>query len=123
MTMSRLRARTEKAAPPPDAPIDRAAFEAAGDTKSDAPKHKGVRIGELLEQRGLVTAEQIEEAVAAQQGTGKRLGRMLVELGFVHERDLATALAEQVGLEVVDLRHTDLDVELAQLLPENLARE
>ena len=83
--------------------------------------HRGVRIGELLEQRGLVTAEQIDQAVEAQRGTGKRLGRMLVELGFVHERELADALAEQVGLEVVDLRHTELDVELAKQLPESPA--
>jgi type IV pilus assembly protein PilB len=89
----------------------------------DAPRHRGVRIGDLLQQRGLVTAEQIEHAVGAQRESGKRLGVMLVELGFVHERDLATALAEQVGLEVVDLRHTDLDAELAKLFPEALARE
>ncbi len=123
--MSRLRARADKdRSPSADAPVDVAdALDAYENAADDAPRHRGVRIGELLEQRGLVTAEQIEQAVAAQSGTGKRLGRTLVELGFVHERDLATALAEQVGLEVVDLRHSDLDVELAKLLPEPLARE
>ncbi|HEY1738744.1 MAG TPA: GspE/PulE family protein [Acidimicrobiia bacterium] len=126
--MSRLRARSDKSgSPDADALADSVIADAvapyspaAGD---DAPRHRGVRIGELLEQRGLVTAEQIDQAVEAQRGTGKRLGRTLVELGLVHERDLATALAEQVGLEVVDLRHSDLDVELAKLLPESLARE
>jgi type IV pilus assembly protein PilB len=129
--MSRLRARSERShSPPPDAPADQSvnvwgveSDAAASDTANAAPVHKGVRIGELLEQRGLVTSEQIEEAVAEQRGSGKRLGVMLVELGFVHERDLAEALAEQVGLEVVDLRHTELDGELAKLLPESLARE
>src|SRR4051812_199877 len=127
--MSRLRARSDKGNLPPDAPAEGSVnvwgveTGAASDAGNDAPKHKGVRIGELLEQRGLVTHEQIEQAVEAQRGTGKRLGVMLVELGLVHERDLAVALAEQVGLEVVDLRHTELDGELAKLLPESLARD
>ncbi len=121
--MSRSRSRTDKSPPSTDVAGTGAPATPAHEAASDAPRHRGVRIGELLEQRGLVTAEQIDQAVEAQRGTGKRLGRMLVELGFVHERDLATALAEQVGLEVVDLRHTDLDVDLASLLPENLARE
>ena len=124
--MSRLRARSDRSATDADTPVDDAVADAVAPYSQgdgDAPRHRGVRIGELLEQRGLVTAEQIDQAVEAQRGTGKRLGRMLVELGFVHERELATALAEQVGLEVVDLRHTELDVELAKQLPESLARE
>src|SRR5438270_11500899 len=93
MIMGRLRARSEKSVP---ASSDASVVDAVGggafggsDEGDDAPRHRGVRIGELLVQRGLVTDEQIDQAVAAQQGTGKRLGRMLVELGIVHERDLA----------------------------------
>src|SRR3954452_9033244 len=107
--MSRLRARSERVPEPPAAPPDSNVFgvsTGSAEAASDAPRHKGIRIGELLEQRGLVTREQVEQAVDAQRGTGKRLGVVLVELGLVHERDLAVALAEQVGLEVVDLRHT-----------------
>ncbi len=87
-----------------------------------APKHRGVRIGDLLKTHGLATEEQIEEAVAAQKSTGKKLGHTLVDLGHVHERDLATVLADQLGLEVVDLRHLELDPDLVALLPENSAR-
>ena len=92
------------------------------ESSTDAPKHKGIRIGDLLKQHGLATEEQIEEALAAQKQTGKKLGHALVDLGFVHERDLATVLADQLGLEVVDLRHQELDVDLVSLLPESLAR-
>ena len=94
----------------------------AGMSNDDAPKHRGIRIGDLLKQHGLATEEQIEEALATQKTTGKKLGHALVDLGFVHERDLATVLADQLGLEVVDLRHFELDKELVSLLPESLAR-
>jgi type IV pilus assembly protein PilB len=99
------------------------AVAAAAASTEGGPRHKGIRLGDLLKQRDLVTEEQIEVALAQQKESGKKLGHQLVELGFVHERALAEVLAEQLGLEVVDLRHAELDVELVQLLPEATARE
>ncbi len=90
---------------------------------SEGPRHKGVRLGDLLKQHNLVTEEQIERALVEQKQTGKKLGHQLVELGFVHERALAEVLAEQLDLEVVDLRHADLDEDLISGLPEKIARE
>jgi type IV pilus assembly protein PilB len=90
---------------------------------SEGPRHKGVRLGDLLKQHNLVTEEQIEQALATQKETGKKLGHQLVDLGFVHERALAEVLAEQLDLEVVDLRHADLDEDLVSSLPEKIARE
>jgi type IV pilus assembly protein PilB len=87
------------------------------------PRHTGVRLGDLLKQHGLVNEEQIEIALAQQKETGKKLGFQLVELGFVPERALAEVLAEQLDLEVVDLRHAELDLEIVAGLPEALARE
>ncbi len=91
-------------------------------TRSEGPRHTGVRLGDLLQQRGLVSEDQIERALVEQQGTGKKLGHQLVELGFVHERALAEVLAEQLDLEVVDLRHADLDTDLINSFPETAAR-
>ncbi len=88
-----------------------------------APKHRGIRIGDLLKEHGLATEEQIEEAVASQKITGKKLGHALVDLGHVRERDLATVLADQLSLDVVDLRHLELDADLVALLAESTARE
>ncbi len=102
------------------------AFAAANPSFVDAdaaPKHRGVRIGDLLKEHGLATEEQIEEALVAQKATGKKLGHTLVDLGHVQERDLATVLADQLGLEVVDLRHQNLDSDLVALLDESTARD
>ncbi len=92
-------------------------------TAEDGPRHTGIRLGDLLQQHGLVNDEEIQIALAAQKESGQKLGHQLVELGFVHERALAEVLAEQLGLEVVDLRHAELDVELVGQLPEAAARE
>jgi type IV pilus assembly protein PilB len=86
------------------------------------PRHSGVRLGELLVHRGLVTGAQLHDALAAQAGTGRRLGAILVELGHLTERSLVEALAEQLGLEVVDLRTADLDDTLTGMLGEDDAR-
>src|SRR5581483_7685405 len=50
------------------------------------------------------------------------LGRVLIDLGYIQERDLVRALAEQVGLEFVDLSEYQVEPTATTLLPESLAR-
>ena len=90
--------------------------EAAG------PRHKGTPLGELLIGRGLVSEDQLREALSTQTGSGKRLGNILVELGLLSERVLVEVLAEQLQLEIVDLSKMDLDRDVVTLLPEFDAR-
>src|SRR4029450_2373244 len=52
----------------------------------------------------------------------RSLGRTLIDLGYIRERDLVMALAEQVGLDFVDLSEHQIDPIAATLLPEQLAR-
>ena len=52
-------------------------------------------IGEIFLERGLVTADQLDAALAEQQATGERLGEVLVSQGIVDRVDLAGALADQ----------------------------
>jgi hypothetical protein len=58
------------------------------------------RLGELLIERGLVDADDLEEALAIQAATGRRLGEILVTHGALTSAELIAALAEQYGLEV-----------------------
>ena len=82
----------------------------------------GRPLGELLVGRGLVTEEQLNEALTQQKASGKRLGNILVELGFLRERILTGVLAEQLGLAVVDLSRAEIDPEVVALLSEDDAR-
>ncbi|MEO7730494.1 MAG: hypothetical protein ABIY55_05940, partial [Kofleriaceae bacterium] len=56
------------------------------------------RLGELLVAAGLLTVEQVEQAVRAQVMWGGRLGTNLVELGYIDLDKLATALSRQHGI-------------------------
>ena len=78
-------------------------------------------LGSLLINRGLLAVDQVKQAFEEQQRTGKRLGEIVVAHGWVTAQDLAKALAEQNGLEYIDLAETDLDHEAAMLLPKELA--
>jgi hypothetical protein len=57
-------------------------------------------LGELLVAKGLVTQEELEQALEEQADTGRLLGAILVERGYVSGPALAIALAEQYGVEL-----------------------
>lgn len=53
------------------------------------------RLGDIIVERGLVTADQLEEALRVQRTTGGKLGEVLVELGFMTRVGLAGVITEQ----------------------------
>ncbi len=65
-----------------------------------------MRIGEILLERAAITPEALAQGLADQNKPAERLGEALVRLGLVAERDVAAALAEQTGLETIDLSET-----------------
>jgi type IV pilus assembly protein PilB len=83
----------------------------------------GAQLGTLLCQQNLITQAQLDAALAEQTTSGKPLGRVLIEHGHISETDLVRTLAEQVGLEFVDLSERAIDPSVAGLIPEHLARK
>ncbi len=79
-------------------------------------------IGSILLDVELVTQQDIDQALGLQKQTGKRLGEVLVQLGAVSDDDIRWALAEQLNLPYVNIRKDQVDVDVATLLPEKLAR-
>ena len=53
------------------------------------------RLGDIIVERGLITTEQLEHALAAQRESGAKLGEVLVELGFITRVGLAGVITEQ----------------------------
>jgi type IV pilus assembly protein PilB len=78
-------------------------------------------LGSLLINRGHLTVDQVKQAFEEQTLTGHRLGEIVVAHGWVSSTDLARALAEQAGLEYVDLSETEPDPAAAVLLQKDLA--
>jgi len=78
-------------------------------------------IGELLVRAGHATQEQINQALELQPLLHKRLGEILVEKRWATPRAVAEALAEQYGLEFVDLTQVAVDARATGLLQEGFA--
>ncbi len=76
-----------------------------------------VRLGEFLVEKGLLTPQQLEQALAEQEKTGELLGRILIKRGWLNEVALYRAIAEKEGLEFVpETDHLDPDPAVASYL-------
>jgi type IV pilus assembly protein PilB len=83
---------------------------------------KTKKLGEILVEEGLISAEQLERALLEQSRTDQLLGRILIDLKMVKESDLMAALAKQIGFRFVDLTEFTIDGSAAMLVPEQVAR-
>ncbi|WMN87002.1 GspE/PulE family protein [Vibrio parahaemolyticus] len=80
------------------------------------------RLGDLLVEEGIVSEEQIQQALTAQRSTGQKLGDSLIDLGFITEKQMLNFLSHQLGLPLIDLGRAPVDPEAVQILPEVHAR-
>ncbi|MDW6018171.1 GspE/PulE family protein [Vibrio plantisponsor] len=80
------------------------------------------RLGDLLVEEGIVTDEQIGQALSAQKNTGRKLGDTLIELGFLSEQQMLSFLSQQLAIPLIDLSRATVDIDAVQLLSEVHAR-
>lgn len=85
------------------------------------PKKK-IRIGDLLVQSGLITEDQLMNALQEQKRSGRKLGKTLIDMGYVDEDKLLHLLSTQLGIPFIQLRHYQFDNDLIKRLPETHAR-
>jgi type IV pilus assembly protein PilB len=79
------------------------------------------RLGDLFVREGLITSEQLQQALAESKETGARLGYCLVKLGFVDEDELTRMLARQYRVPAVDLAKVKVDEKTIRLISNELA--
>ena len=72
--------------------------------------------GDILLKRGLVNQSQLD-LVRQKNGDGLRAA---VDLGFVSEEEALRAIAEEIGLEFIDLRSTEVDLTLLDSVPKRI---
>ena len=84
---------------------------------------KSKRLGDILISDGLLTQEQLEEALAQQKQTHERLGAVLIEYGYITEKELIDALRNQLGIDFIDLTKTTIDPSMSRYIPKALAQE
>jgi len=80
------------------------------------------RLGTVLVNRGLLTQEAVEAALALPRDEDVLLGEILLRQGLISEKDLSSALEEQHGVEYRTLDLESIDPQTAHLIPESLAR-
>lgn len=81
------------------------------------------RLGELLVKAGLLDEEQLQAALLRQKTEGGKIGEVLVRGDLALTEDqIAEALANQKGLERVDVMVFPVDRAAVTLLPERLCR-
>lgn len=81
------------------------------------------RLGDLLLWAGLITEEQLDNALAEQKKSGGRLGSVIARLGYLNETDITQFLGKQFGVKAVNLSEVTIDEALIRLLPPNLAQK
>jgi len=80
------------------------------------------RIGDILTEQGLITPQQLKEALEAQKnGNKKRLGEIFVETGVITKEELYEVLQYVYETEYVDLSDYVIDPEVISLIPEKVA--
>ena len=82
-----------------------------------------LRLGQLLVDARILTAEQLEEVLTLQRTDGRKLGALLVESGLVTETLLTQVLSQQLSVPWVSLNHIDFSRELLNLIPLELAEK
>ncbi|TMA68801.1 MAG: type IV-A pilus assembly ATPase PilB [Deltaproteobacteria bacterium] len=78
------------------------------------------RLGDLLQRRGDLTAEQLARALDQQREQGGALSTHLVRLGFITEEKLLSYLQREYRLPVVDLGSLDVPREVLSVVPQAL---
>ena len=77
-------------------------------------------MGEVLMEQGLVTMDQLDEALLKQKTTRRRIGETLISLNYVTREQIVEGLAEKFSLPIIEF---DLSLELKTIIPKKMAKQ
>ena len=80
-----------------------------------------IRVGDALVEEGVLSREQLEQALALQRGKGLRLGELLVSEGMISPTTLVRTLSNCLNVRGCLLRHGLMDPALLGLIGEEEA--
>ncbi len=105
-----------------------AAFSAAPATRAkDRPKADRIvqsrKLGEWLVFEGVITGDQLRDALAHQAEHGGKLGEILVKLGYVDADEYMAFLADTARVGTIHLTNYSIRPEDARLLPKEFAAQ
>ncbi len=81
------------------------------------------KLGNFLVREGLITPEQLENALQEQKANGGMLGSNLVKMGYIEEAELMEFLSKQFGVPSTDPSKLDVDPEVIEMIPGNIVHK
>ena len=82
---------------------------------------KKKRLGEVLRERGQVSAADLNKAIKDQSGQAIHLGELMLERGVVSKKDLISALTEVSHIPYVDCADVEVESQARMLIPREIA--
>jgi type IV pilus assembly protein PilB len=93
-------------------------------TLKRAEKGQGsAKLGQILLKEGLITQNQLNEALKIQERVNVRLGRILVKLGYVENKTIAECLSRQLNLPVTNLAEHEIPEKVIKQVPYEVAKK
>ena len=89
---------------------------------SQEGKPQRKRLGDILVEAGVISAQQLQEALSKQKILGKRLGKVLVDTGITTEDSIATTLAAQMSIPYLNLNEITITPEVLTTIPDGIVR-
>lgn len=89
------------------------------ETKIDIPKKK---IGEILIEMGILTEEQLFDALVEAKKSSLPVGSVLIKKAYVSLANLKSALSVQQGFESVNAEQLKIEENVLNILPEDFVR-
>jgi type IV pilus assembly protein PilB len=78
------------------------------------------KLGEVLIESGLLTVDQLKNALEVQKREGRRLGEILIQMRIISEEEMAFGLAMQLKIPFIDLRDHTIEGGVLDSIPEEV---
>jgi type IV pilus assembly protein PilB len=79
-------------------------------------------LSDILYEKGLITREQLDRILKVQKDTDKDLQKVIIELDILKKDEMMFALADEIGVNYVNLNDIHIDPTIVVLIPEEMAR-
>jgi len=103
--------------------LDPASSGRPGIAPSARKRASRARLGELLVAEGIISQDQLHEALREHRRSKERLGTVLARRGLVTEERLVEVLSREHGLPSVDVRQQPIPADILALVPAHIARK
>ncbi len=80
-------------------------------------------LGQYLVKKGVITEEELLQAVRVQKVEGIKIGSALMKLGYIDENQLFNALSEIYGYPLINILKIEKDQQVVKLIPKEIMKK